>query len=196
MTPIELSSNETIEKRLQEFSVLNKQGNNEWFSELCFCVLTANSRADKAIAIQQKLGVYGFLNKTEQELSFIIQSHAHRFHNNKAKYIVAARKYKNIKDLLHNLSDQDAREFLVKNIKGIGYKEASHFLRNVGYSNLAIIDRHILRFLYKEKLIEEIPKTITYKKYLAYEKILGIFGIQHDRLDLIIWEKMTGKVLK
>ncbi|MCK4265146.1 hypothetical protein KAW80_02185 [Candidatus Babeliales bacterium] len=63
----------------------------------------------------------------------------------------------------------------MKNIKGIGYKEASHFLRNVGYNDVAIIDRHVLRFLKREKLIQEIPKTTTPKKYLAFEKILSGF---------------------
>ena len=169
MNSIELYSNEKIEKRLEEFLELHKQENDAWFSELCFCILTANAQAEKAISIQQKIGPDGFLNMPQQELSSIIRSYAHRFHNNKSKYIVEARKYKNIKDLLQNLNDKEAREFLVKNIKGLGYKEASHFLRNVGYSNLAIIDRHILRFLYKEKLIKKIPKTVTHKKYLEYE---------------------------
>ena len=91
---------------------------------------------------------------------------------------------------------KEARIFLVNEIKGIGYKEASHFLRNVGYSDVAIIDRHILRFMLQEKLISEIPKTISPKKYLEYEKILEQFNIPLDKLDLILWVKMTGKVLK
>ncbi len=191
-----LKSNNKIEKRLKEFKHLQQQGNDEWFSELCFCILTANSQALKAIAIQKELHTKGFLHKSQEEISSIIKNHGHRFHNNKAKFIIEARKYKNIKDILSNMSSQHARAFLVRNIKGLGYKEASHFLRNVGYDDLAIIDRHILRFLLKENFIRAIPKTITPKKYLDYEKILASFNIQQSKLDLIIWEQMTGQVLK
>jgi len=54
-----LESNPKIEQRLKEFAILHQQGNDEWFSELCFCILTANSQAKRAIAIQQELGAEG-----------------------------------------------------------------------------------------------------------------------------------------
>jgi len=194
-----------IETRLKEFQQLHDSSGSEWFSELCFCLLTANSRADKSIAIQKELGSTGFINKTQEEICNVIRKHGHRFHNNKAKYIVAARAHLNIKQRILSLNDVfEAREFLVKNIKGLGYKEASHFLRNVGYTNLAIIDRHILRFMINNNLISEISKTITPKKYIEFEKLLVDFRdtefdknqISLSKLDLIIWEKMTGSVLK
>jgi len=47
-----------VRKRLAEFKKLGKSDN--WFSELCFCILTANSKARTAIAIQKKLGAKGF----------------------------------------------------------------------------------------------------------------------------------------
>jgi N-glycosylase/DNA lyase len=191
-----LNTNTKIENRLKEFSVLGKKSNDEWFCELCFCLLTANSKALTAINIQKEIGTQGFLKKTQTEIANIIKNHGHRFHNTKAKYIIGARKFAPIKDHLENLKTKQAREFLVHNIKGLGYKESSHFLRNVGYHDVAIIDRHILRFLHQEKLITDIPKTITQKKYMEYENILKTFHIPLDKLDLIIWEKMTGEVLK
>jgi len=39
-------------------------------------------------------------------------------------------------------------EWLVKNLTGLGYKEAGHFLRNIGSGKIAILDRHILRNLH------------------------------------------------
>ena len=89
-----------------------------------------------------------------------------------------------------------AIKFLVKNITGLGYKEASHFLRNVGYNDVAIIDRHIIRFLYQYHYIDQLPKIITKKIYLELEDILTKFGILLDKLDLMIWYHMTGTVLK
>ncbi len=193
---LKLETNNLIEKRLKEFKELNKLDTKYWFSELCFCILTANSKATTAIRIQQQVGPQGFINLSQEELAQIIRDNNHRFHNNKAKFIVEARKFIDIKHRIEKLTGNQAREFLVKNIKGLGYKESSHFLRNVGYNDVAIIDRHILRFLHSQKLINSIPKTITRKNYLIFEQILSKFGIEQSRLDLIIWQKMTGNVLK
>lgn len=185
-----------INQRLAEFEALHIADNAAWFSELCFCLLTANSQAQKAINIQKEIGTEGFLKYSLQEITNIIYAHRHRFHNNKARFIVAARAYSNIKDLLENMTTMQAREFLVTHIKGLGYKEASHFLRNVGYHDCAIIDRHILRFLAQNKLIDHVPKTITPKIYLIFENILTQFKMPLDRLDLMIWCHMTNTVLK
>ncbi len=193
---LNLETNSLIEQRLNEFKQLNQLGTNHWFNELCFCILTANSKAETAIRIQQEVGVNGFIDLSQQELARIIKNNKHRFHNNKAKFIVQAREFVAIKNKIKNLSGQQAREFIVKNIKGLGYKEASHFLRNVGYDDVAIIDRHILRFMHQQNLISSIPKHITIKFYLECEHILSKFKVKLSRLDLIIWEKMTGKVLK
>ncbi|KKP24750.1 MAG: N-glycosylase/DNA lyase [candidate division TM6 bacterium GW2011_GWF2_28_16] len=185
-----------IKKRLQEFQELKNKNNQDWFNELCFCLLTANSKAETAIKIQIEMSQNGFTEKTRTEIAYTIKKHGHRFHNTKAKYIFLARKFLNIKDILQNLPENQTRAFLVNNIKGLGYKEASHFLRNVGYNNFAIIDRHILRFLKKYNFINEIPKVISKKNYLEYEKILTNFNIEQSELDLILWAHMTGKVLK
>lgn len=198
LLPFKLSQEEidTIDQRLKEFNELGKADNDEWFSELCFCLLTANSQAQRAINIQKYLGVKGFLEDSQEYIAQTIKSLGHRFHNTKAKYIILARKYKNIKDQLKGLMSIEAREFLVKNVKGLGYKEASHFLRNVGYHDIAIIDRHILKFLYQNNLIQEMPKVVTKKIYLECENILKKYQVPLDKLDLMIWYHITGKVLK
>lgn len=193
---LKLETNALVETRLKEFKQLNRLDTKYWFSELCFCILTANSKAETAIRIQQEVGPEGFLDLTEQELARIIRNNKHRFHNNKAKFIVQAREFVDIKSKIQNLSGPEAREFLVKNIKGLGYKESSHFLRNVGFDDVAIIDRHILRFLLQQNMIPSIPKSLSKQNYLEFEIILSKFGITHSRLDLIIWQKMTGRVLK
>lgn len=194
---LNLVSNPLIEKRISEFQDLHKKDNKYWFSELCFCLLTSNSKASTAIQIQSELGPDGFLSLPEEKIRETIRKFGHRFHNNKARYIVEARKHSTIRDITKTIANvADKRMFLVKSVKGLGLKEASHFLRNVGYSEVAIIDRHILRWMKENKFIEEIPKTIKPKFYLECENILSSFGIPLDKLDLIIWEKVTGKVLK
>jgi N-glycosylase/DNA lyase len=196
--PFSLTADELtlIEQRLAEFTQVALQDSTVWFSELCFCLLTANSQAKKAIAIQKEITPQGFVYKTEQELASIIKAHKHRFHNVKARYIVQARTYSNIKDILQTMTSLQALTFLVKQVKGLGYKEASHFLRNVGYHDRAIIDRHIIKFLFAQKYIDKIPTSITPHFYLVCEEILKKFGIPLDKLDLMIWYYMTGTVLK
>ncbi|MBW3000771.1 N-glycosylase, partial [Candidatus Woesearchaeota archaeon] len=128
--------------------------------------------------------------------------------NNKAKFIVEARKHLNIKDKIKKVVKQKgqqdgqsgAREWLVKNIKGLGYKEASHFLRNVGYFDVAILDRHVLNLMYEDGVIKEIPKTLSKKKYLEIEnkflQLASKLGMSPAELDLYLWSMKTGVVLK
>ena len=83
--------------------------------------------------------------------------------------------------------------------KRIRHEEASHFLRNIGHENLAIIDFHIIDILADNKLIEK-PKTMTPNKYLEIEQILKDLGkkinMNMSELDLYLWYMETGKILK
>jgi len=88
-----------VDSRLNTCSSFAQKPNEEWFSELCFCILTANSKARTAIAIQNELGAKGFLTKSQNEISDTIKRNKHRFHNNKSKFIVEARKNKKRADL-------------------------------------------------------------------------------------------------
>ena len=89
----------------------------------------------------------------------------------------------------------------MKNIKGFGMKEASHFLRNIGLGdNLAILDVHILDNLKTLGVIDEIPKNMSDKNYLKIESKLRDFsrlvGIPMDELDLVFWSEETGIIFK
>jgi N-glycosylase/DNA lyase len=187
-----------VRKRLKEFQKMHKRGNNDWFSELCFCILTANSKAHTALAIQHKLGCAGFLRLNKKQLTKVIRENKHRFHNIKAGFIVKARRFMGIKDILKR--EKDPRRWLVSNIKGIGWKESSHFLRNVGYTDYAILDRHILNLMLENKLIRKRPNSLSEKNYLAIEKKLEKFArklrMSQAELDLYMWFLKTNKVLK
>lgn len=187
-----------VEERLDSFKKLGKKGSNEWFCELCFCILTANSKARTALSIQEELGSKGFLYKTRESLCKCIKRNKHRFHNIKAKYIIEARKYKRIKDILKK--EKEPREWLVKNIKGLGYKESSHFLRNVGFTDYAILDRHILNVMEENKIINEKPKNLNRKNYLKIEQKFNSLAkklkMSPAELDLYMWYTKTGEILK
>ena len=194
------SIKKTIDNRMNEFKELGNKSSNEIFKELCFCFMTANFSAEGGMRIQSELGDK-FLFLSEEELANELRKLGHRFPNSRANFIFEARKYKdNIKDILFSLGDEiKMRDWLVKNLKGLGYKESSHFLRNIGFKNISIIDFHIIDLLVKNRIIEE-PKTITPKKYLEIEEILRQITKKTNtnlgELDLYLWYEETGKILK
>ncbi len=191
-----------IDSRMHEFEELGKKSSNELFKELCFCFMTANFSAHGGIKIQNAIGD-GFLNLSEEELAKKLAELGHRFPNARSKYIVLAQPHKDsIKETLNKFeTDFEKRTWVVENIKGIGMKEASHFLRNIGYKNLAIIDFHIVDLLAKYDLIEKPKnKSLTPKKYVEIEKVLKKFSdktnLSQGELDLYLWYEETGKILK
>ena len=125
-----------------------------------------------------------------------------RFHHTKAKHLeIMKKKYPEVHSVL--IAEKHAakkREYLVKEVKGLGLKEASHLLRNIGHRNLAILDRHILKNLKKYGAIRSLPKSLTPKKYFSIEKRFKAFskdiGISMDELDLLFWSMQTGTVFK
>ena len=196
-----------IKKRLREFGALRRARDEEIFSELCFCILTPQTKAvncDKVIRDLQKNSLLfeGHEGQISRRLKGMV-----RFHNNKASYIVGARdllRKDNRIDIKSRLNAKDilgTREWLVKNIKGLGYKEASHFLRNVGLgAGIAIIDRHILKNLMKYGAIEKLPRSIGRKAYLEIEGKMREFSqktnIPIEELDLLFWSAQTGFIFK
>lgn len=187
-----------IKQRAKEFEQFEKTNKKKLFSELSFCLLTANYQAEKSWQIQKKLE-REFHISSQKELAKKLKECGHRFWPQRAERIVLARaKLNELKKQL-NKPSKEIRTWLVKNVKGLGMKESSHFLRNIGYIDVAIIDFHIVDLLVKEKLIER-PKTITPKKYLEIELILDKLArkmkLNLAELDLYLWYLETGKVLK
>ncbi len=189
-----------IEQRIKEFQKLGNGTSHELFNELCFCLLTANFSARGGIKIQNAIGD-GFLILSKEELAKKLQELGHRFPNARADYIVRARMYADsLKQIISQFDDEkELREWLAKNIKGLGYKEASHFMRNIGFTNVAIIDFHIIDLLVKYGIIER-PKTLTRKRYIEIENKLRELAEDVDvnlaELDLYLWYLETGNILK
>ena len=189
-----------VDSRLREFKEIGNGSSDEIFEELCFCILTANFNAERTMKIQRQIGD-GFLSFSKSVLAKKLREFGHRFPNRRAEYIVDARKHKNsLKDIVKTFNhDDNLREWIVKNVKGIGYKEASHFLRNMGYTSFAIIDFHIIDVLTKHNIIER-PKVLTKRKYLEIEGLLreiaGKSNVNLAELDLYLWYMETGKILK
>ncbi len=189
---------EIVGKRIKEFEDVRKEKEERIFQELAFCILTANSSARMGLKAQREIGE-GFVTYPEEKLREELKRIGYRFWRVRAGYIVGARWLIPEIKRLFDMPEEEAREYLVKNVKGLGMKEASHFLRNTGAKNLAIVDRHIIRVLRDEGLIEE-PKTLTKKRYLEIEEkereISNRIGMNLAELDLYLWYMKTGEVLK
>lgn len=195
-----------IQKALLDFKkVWNKE--EAIYEELCFCILTPQSSAKQALKTINQLREHNLLHKgSAQEKEPFCKNV--RFFRTKAKRLeevqskFSANKLKNI--LIENGLPKEpikCREFLHKEVNGYGLKEASHFLRNIGFGNkIAILDRHILKNLVKCNVIKEVPKTLSKKTYLDIEEKMRKFceknKIGFDEMDLIFWSNETGEVIK
>ena len=188
---------EIIKSRLDNFKNIKEE---EIFYEMCFCLLTPQTSAKAADKCIQEIRKLDFRNSYNINPVKLLKNI--RFSNNKSKYLIEAKeKYDLIMKKIKEIKNpEELREFLVNNVKGYGYKESSHFLRNIGYRNLAILDRHILKNLKKFNVIEEVPKSLTKKKYFEIEnKFKGFsnkINIHMDELDLLFWSMEAGEVFK
>jgi len=195
-----------IVDRLADFKTTGGACDSEIFGELCFCILTPQSKAVKCDEIIRKLKQTKLLFEGgAKQISPHVKGA--RFYKNKTGYLIAARDHLSrsgsirIKDKIDSKDPVAAREWLVKNIKGIGYTEARHFLRNIGLGeHLAILDVHILRNLKELGVIPEIPSSLTKKRYLEIEEKLRSFsrdcGIPAGHLDILFWSMATGRIFK
>lgn len=194
-----------IKKRLKEFEEFGKGPDEDVFAELCFCLCTPQSRARTCDAFIRRARESGLLFRgSPREIRG--QMLGVRFCDNKARYIVEARKFFTKKGKINikrriNPNPREAREWLVRNVKGLGLKESSHFLRNIGMgSDLAILDRHILKNLKRHCVIIEIPECLTKKRYMEIESRMMDFsrkiGIPLAELDLLFWSEETGEIFR
>ena len=191
-----------IKARLKEFEKLRHCTSDEIFKELCYCVLTANTSAEMSLEAMDAAGEV-MIGGDSAKICDALKSCSYWFHNQRAEYIAYNNKKikENLKEKVGSCSDeQELRDYLVKTVKGFGYKEASHFMRNVGFKGLAILDKHILSGLVEFGVIDENRPPKNKKEYLEIERKMRRFAeeisINIDELDLLLWSRKTGKILK
>lgn len=190
-----------VERRIREFEALGKYGDElDLFSELSFCVLTANWSAERGIKAQESIGKANFAKLSFEELLEKLKEVGHRYPISRARFIVENRRLIGRLRSIWEKPSREARKILVGEAKGIGWKEASHFLRNTGKLDLAILDKHILRFLFNEGIIKEMPKSWTQRKYEEIEEkfveLSSLLKKTPGEVDLYIWFLLKGKVEK
>lgn len=200
-----------IEERLADFRRVGTMGSEEdLFYELVFCLLTPASRAHAAWNAVQRLRAKGILEPSGpcplQDIADILN--IVRFKHTKARRVCdALRLFSSgrvfsVRARLHSYpGSQEKREWLVGNVNGLGYKEASHFLRNIGLSgDTAILDRHVLRNLANGGVIDGVPASLGRRRYLEIERSMVEFSLELNipvsHLDFVLWYRETGEIFK
>jgi N-glycosylase/DNA lyase len=189
-----------IQMRLRDFTLVPR---HEYFYELAYCLLTPQSSAVNAGKVISLLKDRDFHNHPFDPIGILRnRNHYIRFHATKARRLLEMQEMFPAIDakLSDGSTGEDIRAWLVVHVRGLGWKEASHFLRNIGHRDLAILDRHILRNLIRAGVLREVPRTLTPRHYLEIEKKFRRFcsriGIPMDEMDLLFWSMETGMILK
>ena len=198
-----------IKQRLKDFEEIYKYGTDkDIFLELVFCIFTAGASARMGLRCVEEIKDI-VMTASGEEFLEKLRGH-HMYPDARAKYIVHTRNYLKetidfkLKEKIDSFKDNiiERRDFFADNsgIKGLGYKEGSHFLRNIGFKGYAILDKHILRSLTEFGYLESPKPPSTRKKYLVIEEILKKFsedlGVDFDELDLLLWSRKTGEIIK
>ncbi|MEI0477143.1 transcriptional regulator [Brachyspira pulli] len=206
---------ERMKRRLEYFERVFKRDNDKrLFAELAFCICTPQTKARSgAAAIIDLYNNNLLFNGSAEKVANILIKHV-RFHNMKAENIVLARKLyfpkgqfilkDRINEAVKNDTMVELRNQLAKEVKGYGLKEASHFLRNIGFGQkIAILDRHIMRVMDKLSILPEgmTPKTsLTKNNYLQCESNLVEYSksekIPMEYLDFVFWYDATNDIFK
>lgn len=196
-----------IDARLAEFQSTWEEGSDlDLLREGIFCLCTPQSSAKAGWKAATLLTTYPFLDTPFLVAKTILSDCGVRFSTNKTKYILEFKNRfsRSTRQKVFELLTNDVvstRNRLAEEIKGWGLKEASHFLRNIGFGfGICILDRHIMRNLAEFKIIPEIPQSLNKKTYLEIEQKMLKFakkiGIPSDALDLLFWYRAKNEIFK
>ncbi|HEY6118462.1 MAG TPA: N-glycosylase/DNA lyase [Pyrinomonadaceae bacterium] len=199
-----------IQARLAEFQAVWLNGSDaRLWEELAFCIFTAGASARMGLKAVEAVRPFLQQGRRDQMTRALKKAGAHRFPVARPGYIVETRRYlrnhcgMQLRQTLNSFaSATERRDWLAgdRRIKGLGYKEASHFLRNIGLMGHAILDKHVLRCLADVGVVDTPEPPGTRRLYLQIEESLKRFaddiGINFDELDLVLWSMKTGEILK
>lgn len=197
-----------IRQRLSEFRAIRENGSDDdHWAEMVFCFFTGGCSAKMGLRSVEAVRPL-LRNGSQPELAKALTG-VHRYPNARSRYIEHSRNFLlehcdlKIRGKLESFDCRlERRDWLVreKGVKGLGYKEASHFLRNVGFTGYAILDKHVLKCLAELKIIDDAKPPNTRAKYLSIEeklrRLTEQLKIDFDEMDLVLWSIKTGEILK
>jgi N-glycosylase/DNA lyase len=199
-----------IRRRLGEFEEVWRKGSDaRLWEELAYCIFTAGASARMGLDAVDAVRALLLDGEAEAMTAALKEAGAHRFPVARPQYIVTTRNYFRahfgmaLRKRLRSFRDPfERRDWLAqeKQVKGLGYKESSHFLRNIGVKGHAILDKHVMRCLAEVGVVDSAKPPQTRKQYLDVERELIHFAkdirVDFDELDLVLWSMKTGEILK
>ena len=180
---------------------------DDLWRELVSCILGSRVRFETACAAVERLDDMRLLchsrrtsnfDQYETDISTIL-SGKYPFNKLRANQIRRAAESlygsgNSIKDLLENTVDfRKMRQYLISEIPGLGPKQSSLFLRNIGYTDsVAVLDVHVLTYMNWVGLTTALEKSIpTIRKYERLEDSFVehslSLGYSPGQLDLAVW---------
>jgi len=199
-----------IRARLRDFRrVWQTASDNRLWEEMVYCIFTAGASAKMGLRSVDALRPILRTGAQSEMTKALVAAGAHRFPNARPAYVIVTRDYleesfsMQLRERLMSFRDPiERRDWLAKDprIKGLGYKESSHYLRNIGFKGYGILDKHIVRCLCELKVIDSPKPPTSRSRYLETEDRMRQFaahtGIDFDELDLLLWSTKTGEILK
>ena len=199
-----------IRVRLRQFQhVWQTASDARLWEEMVYCIFTAGASAKMGLRSVEAVRSLLATGRQQAMTRALVAAGAHRFPNARPAYVVITRNYlqssfsMRLRERLNSFSDPfDRRDWLATEprIKGLGYKEASHYLRNIGFKGYSILDKHIVRCLAELGVIDSPKPPANRNRYLETEsrmrQFAGDVGIDFDELDLVLWSIKTGEILK
>lgn len=187
------------------------------WAELVSCILGSRVRWEASLAATQRLGALGLLcvgpmadfdsyevAVTRALATSASRSEAYRFSRRRGKAIrlSAERLYgcgQSLKGLLSASTDSRiVRRELICRLNGIGPKQSSMFLRNVGFTDeLAVLDVHTIRFVQLRHICEtqgrnmSSPRVYEHVEDALRQYAVGL-GYPVGCLDTAIWVVMRA----
>jgi N-glycosylase/DNA lyase len=198
---------------------------NQWCEydlrkELIGCVMGSQVRHEMAVAVTGNLEQAGLLDDSwwfgggngdfgsrvfdvlSGQRHNLVNLARYRFPKTRTHQLVQVRDALAKTSLTARLADNETptrlRQNLVAAIAGLGPKQASMFLRNIGKSyDLAILDTHVIRFLVMQNLL---PKDhVSIGTFCGYERVertvidyANTLGYPPGYLDWAIWATMKA----
>lgn len=196
-----------IISRLSEFKKNRNISDKRFLDEMAFCVFAANSSAKmglKAAELLKDVLENGTLEDYKKavcrKVRFYDKRAEYMHHNREKMKAIGIEVKKEITEVLNVMDHNNRRLFIKENFKGLGMKEASHLLRNLGHEGYCIIDKHVLNTLKELGVTEKNTPPKNPQEYLIIEKKIKEFAKKHkinvDELDLAIWSYKTGEIIK
>jgi N-glycosylase/DNA lyase len=199
-----------VRARLKEFrQVWQTASDARLWEEMVYCIFTAGASAKMGLRSIEALRPLLASGPPQAMTRALVAAGAHRFPNARPAYVAVTRSYlqssfsMRLRERLNSFCDPfERRDWLATEprIKGLGYKESSHYLRNIGFKGYSILDKHIVRCLAELGVIDSAKPPTNRRRYLETETKMRQFaidvGIDFDELDLVLWSIKTGEILK